>query len=67
MFDWFEKKLDEIFQGIDNIFKTEITPPYEAFSKKELEEIGRLYGIELDRRKKKSTLIEELKKARGET
>ena len=30
-------------------------------SKMELEAIGRRYGIELDRRKKKETLIEELK------
>ena len=29
-------------------------------SKMELEAIGRRYGIELDRRKKKETLIEEL-------
>lgn len=32
----------------------------EAMSKKELEELGREYGIELDRRKNKDDLIEEL-------
>ena len=29
-------------------------------SSKELEKIGRKYGIDLDRRKKKETLVEEL-------
>ena len=32
-------------------------------SKKELEELGREYGIELDRRKNKDDLIEELEAA----
>tara|TARA_B100001939_G_scaffold344069_2_gene357822 strand:+ start:959 stop:1210 length:252 start_codon:yes stop_codon:yes gene_type:complete len=35
-------------------------------SKKELEEYGRTLGIELDRRRSKETLIEELKEAEGE-
>lgn len=35
----------------------------EAMSKKELEELGREYGIELDRRKNKDDLIEELEAA----
>ena len=35
----------------------------EAMTKVELEEYGRTLGIELDRRKKKSALIEELKAA----
>ena len=32
----------------------------ESMSKKELEDLGRDYGIELDRRKNKADLIEEL-------
>ena len=36
---------------------------YEAMTKIQLEEHGRTMGIELDRRKKKSDLIEELKAA----
>jgi len=36
---------------------------YEAMTKVQLEEHGRSLGIELDRRKKKSALIEELKAA----
>ena len=36
---------------------------YEAMTKVQLEEHGRTLGIELDRRKKKSALIEELKAA----
>ena len=35
-------------------------------SKKELEAYGRTKGIELDRRRSKETLIEELKEAEGE-
>ena len=35
----------------------------EAMSKKELEELGREYGIELDRRKNKEDLIEEVEAA----
>jgi hypothetical protein len=34
---------------------------YENMTKKELEALGREHGIELDRRKNKSALIEELK------
>ena len=67
MFDWFAKKLDEVFEGIDNIFKPHKPLDYESMTKLELEELGRLHGIELDRRKKKSTLIEEVKKVRGDT
>ena len=36
---------------------------YEAMTKVQLEEHGRTLGIELDRRKKKSALIEEIKAA----
>ena len=40
--------------------------PLEDMTKKELEEYGRTKGIELDRRRSKETLIEELKEAEGE-
>ena len=36
-------------------------PMKREMSKDELEEIGRLYGIELDKRLKKETLIKQLK------
>tara|TARA_Y100000004_G_scaffold10845_1_gene11834 strand:+ start:4412 stop:4693 length:282 start_codon:yes stop_codon:yes gene_type:complete len=35
-------------------------------SKKELEEYGRTLGVELDRRRSKESLIEELKEVEGE-
>jgi len=38
---------------------------YENMSKTELEEIGREHGIELDRRERKSTLIEKLRAVTG--
>lgn len=37
--------------------------PLEQMSKKQLEEYGRSMGIELDRRRSKETLIEELREA----
>ena len=37
--------------------------PLEDMTKKELEEYGRTMGIELDRRRSKETLIEELREA----
>ena len=40
--------------------------PLEEMNKKELEEYGRTLGIELDRRRSKETLIEEIKEAEGE-
>jgi len=41
----------------------EVSIDFEAMTKVQLEEHGRTMGIELDRRKKKSDLIEELKAA----
>ena len=38
-------------------------PVLEDMNKKELEEYGRTMGIELDRRRSKETLIEELREA----
>ena len=40
-------------------------PVLEDMNKKELEEYGRTLGIELDRRRSKETLIEELREAEG--
>tara|TARA_X000001382_G_scaffold124456_1_gene109038 strand:+ start:157 stop:525 length:369 start_codon:yes stop_codon:yes gene_type:complete len=41
----------------------ETSPNFDSMTKVQLEEYGRTIGIELDRRKKKSDLIEELKAA----
>ena len=41
----------------------ETSKDLESMTKVELEEYGRTIGVELDRRKKKSDLIEELKQA----
>ena len=40
--------------------------PLEEMNKKELEEYGRTLGIELDRRRSKETLIEEIREAESE-
>tara|TARA_B100000524_G_C23385378_1_gene274760 strand:- start:188 stop:385 length:198 start_codon:yes stop_codon:yes gene_type:complete len=61
MFDWFENKLAELYNGIDKIFKKSYDYEYEKMSKDELEELGRQNGIELDKRFKKETLIQQLK------
>ena len=36
-------------------------PDLEEMSKRELEDLGREHGVELDRREKKSTLVEKMK------
>ena len=41
----------------------ETSPNFDSMTKVQLEEYGRTIGIELDRRKKKSDLIEEIKAA----
>lgn len=63
----------EGYQKLDDSFKpvtlTESPTNEEEFSaehlenmsKRELEEVGREYGVELDRREKKSTLVEKVK------
>tara|TARA_Y100000992_G_scaffold128591_1_gene84606 strand:+ start:1389 stop:1586 length:198 start_codon:yes stop_codon:yes gene_type:complete len=61
MFDWFENKFAELYNGIDKIFKKSYDYEYEKMSKDELEELGRQNGIELDKRFKKETLIQQLK------
>lgn len=61
MFDWFENKFAELYNGIDKIFSKRYDYEYEKMSKDELEELGRQNGIELDKRFKKETLIKQLK------
>ena len=53
------------FQEAKEELMTNDTLPseYESMTKKELEDIGKEHGIELDRRKNKAALIEELKEA----
>ena len=53
---WFRKK----FAPGSTWAWEEDKPNFESMTKAQLEEYGRKYGIELDRRKKKATLIEEL-------
>ena len=50
---------------VEEVVKEE-APTLEDMNKKELEEYGRTMGIELDRRRSKETLIEELREAEGE-
>jgi hypothetical protein len=61
LFDWFENKTAELHNRIDKLFSKKYDYKYEELSKDELEEIGRLYGVELDKRLKKETLIKKLK------
>jgi hypothetical protein len=53
------------FQEAKAELMTDDTLPseYESMTKKELEALGRENGIEIDRRKNKAALIEELKEA----
>lgn len=53
-----EEIVEEVVEPVE-----EISIDLEAMTKVQLEEHGRTMGIELDRRKKKSALIEELKAA----
>jgi hypothetical protein len=46
---------------IELMTENNLPSEYENMTKKELEALGREHGIELDRRKNKSALIEELK------
>lgn len=56
--------VDEV-SAIEEAPVVEISVDFEAMTKVELEEHGRTIGIELDRRKKKADLIEELKAAQN--
>lgn len=47
--------------------KVNIMQDLQKLTKKELEEIGREHGVELDRRKKKDDLVEELREVVGDT
>lgn len=44
---------------------TEADPELDDMTKKELEALGREYGVELDRRKNKKTLVEKMKSIIG--
>ena len=56
-----------MFSFITNLFKPKPKKPSKAgltmMTKKELEKLGRKYGIELDRRQTKDKLIKQIKKA----
>jgi len=56
--------VDEV-SAIEETPVVEISVDFEAMTKVEFEEHGRNIGIELDRRKKKADLIEELKAAQN--
>lgn len=55
-------EIDEDDEFTEYEFSNEETD-FENMSKTQLEEVGREHGIELDRRERKSTLIEKLKAA----
>jgi len=61
LLDWFDNKVAELSLKIESMFSKKYDYKYEDMTKDELEEIGRLYGIELDKRLKKETLIKKLK------
>ena len=52
-----------IEEVVEEVIVEEVSIDLEEMTKVQLEEHGRTMGIELDRRKKKSDLIEELKAA----
>ena len=54
-----EEEVQEIIEDDETVEDLE----YEEMTKLELEEVGREHGIELDRREKKSSLIDKLKDA----
>jgi len=56
-----KKVVEEVVEEV--IVEDVVEVDYDAMTKVQLEEHGRTLGIELDRRKKKSDLIEELKAA----
>ena len=57
-----EPVVEEVLVTPEEEVLTEASP-LEEMTKKELEALGRTMGIELDRRRSKETLIEELKEA----
>ena len=50
-------------EAVEEVVEESTEINFESMTKVQLEEYGRTIGIELDRRKKKSALIEELKAA----
>ena len=58
-----EKVEEPVVEVVEEVVEESSEIDYEAMTKVQLEEHGRTLGIELDRRKKKSALIEELKAA----
>ena len=61
LLDWFENIVAKISLKVDSMFSKKYDYKYEEMTKDELEEIGRIYGIELDKRYKKEALIKRLK------
>ena len=61
LLDWFENKVAEISLKVDSMFSKKYNYKYEEMTKDELEDIGRIYGLELDKRLKKETLIKKLR------
>lgn len=61
LLDWFKNKVANISLTVDSMFSKKYDYKYEEMTKDELEEIGRIYGIELDKRYKKEALIKRLK------
>ena len=58
------KEVEEpVVEVVEEVVVESSEVDYEAMTKVQLEEHGRTLGIELDRRKKKSALIEEIKAA----
>ena len=58
-----EEVEEPVVEVVEEVVEESSEIDYEAMTKVQLEEHGRTLGIELDRRKKKSALIEELKAA----
>ncbi len=58
------KRSNNMFSFITNLFKPKVKTVKKSrlmtMTKRELEKVGRKYGIELDRRHSKDDLIEEL-------
>ena len=57
-----EPVVEEVEEAVEEVVE-ESSPDFNSMTKVQLEEYGRTIGIELDRRKKKSALIEELEAA----
>tara|TARA_A100001391_G_scaffold204827_1_gene202033 strand:+ start:7888 stop:8226 length:339 start_codon:yes stop_codon:yes gene_type:complete len=57
------EEVEEVVEEAVEEVVEESSPDFNSMTKVQLEEYGRTIGIELDRRKKKSALIEELEAA----